>query len=233
MFYPAGVSDRSDPKFRTCFEDVYDKKRLSMPFHIALGPMEHEGDLTALYGHGMMNLRWGMPAPFYVFEVDQGGERVCLLSMDTTSCIDDKRSPLARRAVTTIAQGLEATTARWKIVFGSQPMYSHGADNDAEASAELRLVMESWLTRFDVDVYVSGGDHSQQLLAAKDGVVHVVAGSGGGPEIARSVHRREDTRFASTGGGFALFRIDGDLLRISFFDVDGNVLHTERITKGD
>ena len=229
-FYPSGVQSMSDELWKSRFESVYDRRKLNLTFYAVSGDRDHEGSLAALEGYSNITMRWTMPRNSYSFEKTSHGKRIAFVAMDTTAVMGSIRNAHNRMSRSVVAQALEASRADWKIVFGHAPMYSHGAVSEAELEV-LRRPMEHWLEKNGVDLYISGGDRNLQMLQPKKGVLHVISGSGGGPEVAQSVSWEEDTVFAHTGGGLAWFRFDGEAIEISFRDADGAVLFCKRLTK--
>ncbi|MFN3650652.1 MAG: purple acid phosphatase family protein [Armatimonadota bacterium] len=103
---------------------------------------------------------------------------------------------------------LQATAARWKLVFMHNPIYSGGDHGDSE---KLRSGLAPVFERQGVDLVFAGHDHNYQRLHPINGVTYVVSGNGGarlypfeGPSDARTA-ARQDGRY-----GITFLRIEGD-----------------------
>ncbi len=228
---PNGVQSRDDGAWQTYFEHLFDRQRLDVPFYVALGAQEREGDESAMINYGGFGTRWTFPKFSYSFELESHGQKFLFVSADTISMVQDLTDPLARAANRFVTQPVDQREADWKIVFGHLPLFSGGPIGRDPASAELRKRQINWFEKGGVDLYIGGADHTIELIGPHRGTFHVNAGGGGGPETADPVHWQDDTVYAFTGGGFVWFRFDGKQLEVSLRDIDGVVRYTHYITK--
>src|SRR5690606_17605455 len=176
--FPGGVRSRDDPLWTTRFHDVYDRGLLPVTFWFAPGDEERRGDLGVVHTYGAMDLRFSAPGLGYAFTQEAHGSTFTFVCMDTQACLGDIRHPENRIARSLVAGALDHSEADWKIVFGHDPMHTHGAST--EAAARLARAMEGYLERFDVDLYVAGGVHSLELIDPGKGYLQRVSGRGGG-----------------------------------------------------
>jgi acid phosphatase len=65
--YDAGVTSVSDPKWQTCFENIYTAKSLQIPWYVTLGNHDYYGNIQAQIDYSNINPRWLCP-PYYAFD---------------------------------------------------------------------------------------------------------------------------------------------------------------------
>src|SRR5205085_2106474 len=81
--------DAADPSWRNVFEDVYDRRRLPMPFFATLGNHDHEHGKTEIelaYARAHPESRWKIPSQWYRLDLPaQAGARplVTALMLDS------------------------------------------------------------------------------------------------------------------------------------------------------
>jgi hypothetical protein len=231
LLLPKGTRSLKDELFRERFERVYDQQKLAVPFYCLLGDRDHLGEIQAPIEYGDLSRRWTMPNACYSWSVSGHGQTIDCYAIDTLLIGGDIGDARNRVAVRLFTHALDQSRADWRIVFGHEPLQSHAVGFDDKRLGKLHERVEPWLQRKSVDLYVAGGPAALELLAPKDGTLRVLSGGGGGPEVAESVHWRDDTLFAATGGGFTWFRFDGKGIEISFRDCEGRVLFAHRLDK--
>jgi acid phosphatase len=227
-FYDNGVSSVDDPQWKTKFEDVYADPALQVPIYPSLGNHDHKGNPQAQVEYSQRNKNWRMPARYYTFVRTLGdGANVQFFAIDS--------DPIQRLFGDADAQlawldaELGKSAARWKIVFGHHPLYSHGVmhGNDEALIAKVGPL----LTKHHVDLYLCGHDHTLEMLKPIGGVYHVVTGAGGGPDMAYGVDWSDGSYYAATLGGFTLCRVGGSEIVIEFVRLDGKTQYAHTITK--
>ena len=72
---------------------------------------------------------------------------------------------------------LKESTAKWKIAVFHHPIYSSGGTHGSDLS--LRSRIEPILTRYGVNVVLSGHDHTYERVKPQQGVQYFVTGAGG------------------------------------------------------
>jgi len=127
-------------------------------------------------------------------------------------------------------RSLAESGARWKIVYGHHPLYSHATAEGRYATMIERL--EPILVRHGVDLYLAGHDHVLDMMKPIHGVYHVTSGGGSGDDEAYDVVQTDESYYAATGGGITFFRVTTDELVIEFLDLDGVARHTQVIRHG-
>jgi hypothetical protein len=223
LVLPAGVKSNDDQAWHRCFEAAYPDLELPVPFHAVLGDRDHLGNVSCYNEYGSTSARFRSPNFAYTFTVQSHGLEVLFVGIDTTLYGKGVGHPAMRFINRVATTRITESKAALKIVFGHQTMFGHGpSGRDTEAAKVLRTYMLPLFEKAGVDLYISAGDHHQELLR-HGAMVEVVTGTGGGR--ARSVECGADTLFASTAPGFAWFRFDGEQIEVSFRGGDGGVLH--------
>jgi calcineurin-like phosphoesterase family protein len=72
---------------------------------------------------------------------------------------------------------LKESEAKWKIAVFHHPIYSSGGEHGSDLS--LRSRIEPLLTRYGVNVVLSGHDHTYERVKPQQGVQYFVTGAGG------------------------------------------------------
>jgi tartrate-resistant acid phosphatase type 5 len=235
-FYEEGVRTTHDRQFTTSFEQVYADSALQVPWYVALGNHDYQGDPQAQVDYTQVSRRWHMPARYFsvVKKIDDSTS-VELFLIDTTPFITEyKKEPKYARVARAdtrpqlrwLDSALAASTAQWKIVFGHHPVYSaspkHG--NTTELVRDLKPLLE----KYHVQVYVAGHDHNLQDLHTR-AVEYFI--SGGGSE-ARPAGRDARTRFSATSAGFVAVQLTPSTLWARFINSVGKTLYATTVARG-
>jgi len=214
-FYPNGVDSVDDPKFRTYFEEIYDKTLLNIPFYAVLGNHDYRRNPYAQAAYTFRSSRWHMPNFYYTFTVDHNESILCqFIALDTTPI--DKWDRFATQ-LNWLEDVLSKSSAHWKIVFGHHTIFSNGKHGDTEDMIDEVLPI---LERYNVDLYICGHDHDLQVLQQQDGVNFLVSGAGASPRVTNC---GENTIYAAGRLGFMALRVSYDEIVVSV------VLHTGEI----
>ena len=128
-----------------------------------------------------------------------------------------------------LRKGLTESDARWKIVFGHQPLYSHNPWR--AASPEFIERVEPILVEGGADVYLAAHDHFLDMMKPIAGIHHVTSGGGSGDDEPYDFVETDESDYVATGGGLTLFRVATDELIIEFVDLEGVTRHTQAIRK--
>ena len=234
-FYEEGVRTTHDRQFTTSFEQVYADSSLQVPWYVALGNHDYQGDPQAQVDYTQVSRRWHMPARYFsvVKRIDDS-TTVELFILDTTPFVKEYRKEPKYARVAHADTGpqlhwldsaLAASTAQWKIAFGHHPVYSaspkHG--NTPELIRDFKPLFE----KYHVQVYVAGHDHNLQDQHTPS-VEYFV--SGGGSE-ARLAGRAPETRFSATSAGFLAVQLSASTLRARFINPKGKTLYTTTVSQ--
>lgn len=210
-FYELGISSAQAQDWQSKFEAIYQAPDLQVPFYAVLGNHDHLGNAEAQVNYAKQNpSRWKMPARYYQFTQTVGEQSVLFVALDT----EPLANPLvdSTQQLAWLEQSLQASTARWKIVYGHHPIYSGGQHgNNPRLIQNLKPILE----RTGVDLYLAGHDHDQQMLQAQGQLNFVISGAG---SKSRDVRWQSNTRYAATNLGFTRFRLSAEELVVAFYD---------------
>lgn len=88
----------------------------------------------------------------------------------------DSRS-FDERQLDWLADELDDSSSRWKIVYFHHPLYTSGRYESA--SRALRVVLEPILVNGDVDVVLSGHEHFYERMRPQRGIYYFISGAAG------------------------------------------------------
>lgn len=226
-FYPSGSKSADDPIWKAYYEKIYAAKEFDVPWRPTLGNHDYKGSIQSQIDYSKKNPRWQLPARYYTFAYDlDGGHKVEFFAIDTT--------PLGWRTEDTeqmewLKKSLSQSKARWKVVIGHHPMYSH---SKRPYNQTLIRRLEPLFEKHKVDLYLAGHDHVLELTKPVKGVHYVVSGAGGGPMKAYKVRWTDKSYYAATRGGFVWLRISKDELVIEFCRMKGETQFAHTLLKG-
>lgn len=228
--YDNGVESVDDPQWKTKFEVVYADPALQLPIYPSLGNHDHRGNVTAQIQYSQRNKNWKMPAQYYTFTRTLGdGTAVQFFAIDSDPILQKKAESAAQ--IDWLDKELGQSTARWKLVFGHHPLYSHVEKLRAGERRTMITELEPLFTKHKVDVYFAGHDHTLEMLKPVKGVHYVITGGGGGEDMAYGVEWTDDAYYAATLGGFTLCRVAKNEFVIEFVRLDGRTEYAQTITK--
>lgn len=225
-FYPHGVTSIRDEQWLTKFENIYDFPSLDVPFYAILGNHDHHGNINSEIEYTKISHRWRMPEAYYTFVYSLGeGTSIQFFALDTTPWANSEIQAIlarpdslkSRDQMTWLKNELQKSSAIWKIVMGHHPLYSSGKYGDNEP---LIYLLEPLFVRYDVNLYLSGHDHDQELVKSIQGVHYIISGAASKP---RNVAWRGITQYAAAGLGFTWFRVSDEELVVEFINRTGNL----------
>ena len=205
-FYSTGMASPDDERWKTWWSDLYDP--LGIPFFATLG--NHDwGQPNSPAAEIMFTQRsptWRMPAAYYTFTA--GHAQFFALDTDVIS----------EKQLLWLQESLDASRARWKVVYGHHPIYSEGQheDNNLKIGQLLPVLRER------ADVYLAGHDHDMQHLKPEGRLHFFVAGSGG---KLRPIQPGPRSLFAKSENGFAVLDVQPDTLVVTFIGRQGEELY--------
>ena len=216
--YNTGVTGTDDPKWQTCFEQVYTASSLQIPWYASLGNHDYYGNVQAQVDYTNVSSRWKIPARYYYFEKNADEKTTVLFVIIDTNpflesyrnmkkngtydtFIDEVNSQNTDTQLKWIDSVLASSNAKWKIVAGHHPVYSGGEHgNTDELIEKLRTLLE----KYGVDMYLAGHDHDIQYLKKEGGSVNYFV-SGAGSKL-RETGTMEYTKFCKSINGFLALR---------------------------
>jgi hypothetical protein len=205
-FYPIGMASPDDERWKTWWSDLYDP--LQVPLYATLG--NHDwGQPDSPAAEVLFTSRsksWRMPATRYTFTAGDAQ----FFALDT----DD----ISEAQLLWLTAALDASKARWKIVYGHHPIYSHGQHEDNNLKIDQLLPA----LRDRADIYLAGHDHDMQHLRPEGRLHFFIAGSGG---KLRPIEAGPRSLFAMSANGFAVLEVEPAALRVIFVGVKGDELY--------
>jgi tartrate-resistant acid phosphatase type 5 len=219
-FYPDGVTGAQDPMWNSHFETVYTGPFWeSMVFQATLGNHDHYGAPDAQIEYSTVSPRWDMPARYYAFERDvPGGGSALFLALDTEP-ISREEGEAARVQVEWADSVLDGSTADWIVAVGHHPAETAGWH---EPNKEVREALWPILAG-RTQVYVSGHNHSTELLETNIRTLQAVCGGGGGLDNPHRVGTTDRTLASFTNGGWCMLRFWSDTMAIDLHDREGGI----------
>lgn len=230
-FYPEGVAGIDDAKWRTHFEDIYTAPALQVPWHVALGNHDYDGEVQAQIDYTARSWRWRMPSHYFKrSELLADGTTVDFFVTDTHPIRRAYRNwvrfvyfPPAEQ-VEWLGRELAASRADWKIVVGHHPVYSGGRHGNTDGLIEQFVPL---FKQYGVQAYLNGHNHNLEHVVV-DGIHYLTSGAASQP---RPVATVPGSQFAFSGLGFMNARLSYDSLVIEFFDADTKPLHRATIRR--
>lgn len=248
--YRATEASADSGEWLSKFERVYAGPYLSVvPFYAVLGNHDHgqaaEGAGKAddeagapssrllaqaeieYARHHLGSNRWRMPDYWYSADFGKVGARPLLRIV----FIDTSLGPelLARQAEFIRQAFRDAADAPvWRIVVGHHPVNTYGAHRGKVGGVADALLPA--LRDARVDLYLSGHDHNQQVIA-RDGEPFQFIDGGGGAALYPIREHPADLVFARSGHGFVRARVEPDFIEIGHADENGGTVSSFRIER--
>ena len=217
-----------DAKWRTMFEDLYDKSVFDFPFYPALGNHDYQQNrylIELAYSKANPDSRWKMPARWY--RVELPSEKDPLVSV----LVLDSDLPLLgevewNRELKWIKDELaKPRPGKWLIAIAHHPFISNGDHGD---NGPLQKAWGPLFDRAGLDIYLCGHDHDIQHLEIGGPLARrpslMLVGGGGATTRPMRVDRRGP--FSKAAHGFAHLTITPTLATAWLVGGDdGGVLH--------
>ena len=237
-FYPSGVTSAHDAQWDTKFQAQYGS--MGFPFYAVLGNHDYgdngAGDVFDLGLHEVeyadTHSNWIMPSNFYSF--DRGA--ATFLALDTNLALFDFDGALAKQK-SYFAGVIAASRQPWRIALGHHPYLSNGKhgnagsyDGSVGGGANVKALFESTLCG-NVDLFLSGHDHTMQLLPGTTSCpgAFVVAGSG---SATTSLLGSDPTEFQKSAQGFAYITVTENEITVEMVQsATGTTLFTKTLTR--
>ena len=211
-FYNQGMKGVDDPRWKTWWDQLYDP--LGIQFYAILGnhdyvfPESPEAEIL----YSKQSPSWRMPATQYTYTAGW----VQFFAIDSPAMTGYQLEWLQKE--------LEASKFSWKVVYGHDPIYSHGKHGDNQKLIrELLPVLKG-----RADVYLAGHDHDMQHLKPEGNLHFFVSGTGG---KMRRIRPGQRSLFAKSALGFAVLEADGSSLKMTFVDTTLQPLYEYTLKK--
>jgi len=201
VFYPNGISSSNSQTTYDKFEAIYSTHALShVPWYIVAGNHDYHGSIDALINYSLNSDQIHYPSRYYIKNIsdDSIDWSINLIATDTTPFTlgDPQAEQLAW-----IEQQLFNYSHQVNLVFGHHPIHSNGHHGSTK---ELQGIFQQLLKHYSATMYLSGHEHSLQLLSKEEFEYYLISGAGGA-ELT-NVACKEDTLFSRKAyGGFGLY----------------------------
>ncbi len=238
-FYNTGVTGPDDVQFEDKFQGPYGE--LGFPFYVVLGNHDYGGDGAGYeFDKGAHYLAYAqahdnfiLPAEYYSFEEGPA----TILAPGTNLVFWDRDGAIG-------VQGdyyktvLDGSSRPWRIVFGHHPYLSNGKHGNAGEydgvpwlpianGANVKKLFDDYLCG-RVDLYVSGHDHSRQVLPGTTSCPATFVVSGAGAKVTELPGTNPNLWQANTLG-FTYLVITDEKITIEMLDPAGNVEFSHEI----
>ncbi|WP_231464919.1 tartrate-resistant acid phosphatase type 5 family protein [Pedobacter sp. Leaf132] len=242
-FYPSGVISAQDPLFRTSFEDIYTDFSLQWDWYVVLGNHDYKSNPDAQVEYSKISRRWKMPARYYAKKFPINGDvnnQVLIAFIDTNPLIKEfynnaEYGPNVKGQDTTAQKKWLAKTLseadpsiKWKIVVGHHPIYTGGSRTEGYDTKAVRSSLESTLKKYDVDVYLTGHEHSLQHIKPAGKTHHFISGAASEKTAVKLIPYAE---MVASEYGFFLFSVTNNQIKVQTINDEGEVIYNTTITK--
>ena len=252
-FYPNGVHSVTDPLFKESWMDVFlCHQSLNVPWMVTIGNHDYRGNPEAQIDFTFHPLNpnglWRCPSHNYSFSQqipNPDGPHpasVDFFCLDTNGVQTSRRSRYPnlteelKAAISELSAKLDASTARWKIVYAHHPIYTkgrlHGITGRClgkqkfidENGIELDgFGLEDVLVRGGVTAYITGHEHKLQYHQCR-GVNYFVAGASGyennfygGSDMSNTIDWIDNSK----SSGFLSVKVNYEMITFSFVTSKG------------
>jgi len=222
-FYSYGVGSIDDRVWNWKFEKMYSGARLAaIPFYAVLGNHDVLGNAEAQIEYSRAQAgsgRWQMPAHQYRkdFGNDQGRPLLRVVFIDTNRSASEGLEKQIRFIEESFAPSAGQPT--WRVVVAHHPIRNLGRHGETPRLAAILLPV---LQKYHIDLYVTGHDHDQQLIA-RDGEPYYVISGGGGQSLYHVSPGQDGLLFGKSQHGFCSIAVDSSAMQISFYDDDAEM----------
>ncbi len=235
-FYDTGVDGVDDSQWQEKFELPY--APLNIPFYPVLGNHDYGGEGIGwelwkgetYVEYSDHSDKWVMPDLFYTYQV----EHAAFFALDSTQLfwgiVDEQGAWMDG--------GLAATSATWTIAYGHHPYISNGPHGNAgnyEGLSFIPIVNGESIKNFvddhicgQVDLYLSGHDHSLQWPEDVCGTEMIVSGAGA---KTTDLEGENPTWFEYDEEGFVWIELNDRTMTAVFYDASGQELFRRSVSK--
>jgi 3',5'-cyclic AMP phosphodiesterase CpdA len=241
--YPSGVISEFDPGFHYSFENIYTASSLQCDWYLVLGNHDYKTNPDAEIAYSKISRRWKMPARYYSkkFYINKDtSQQVLMVFIDTNPFYkeyyrDPEFNPDVRTQDTTAQKKwmeniLSDTSSRikWKIVVAHHPLYTGGYRKLNPDISALRGSLKNIMDKYNVDLYLSGHEHSLQHIVPPGKTQYFISGAGSELTTANLL---PESKFAKSENGFMAFSVTSNKLLVQVINYKGEILYKTSISK--
>ena len=242
-FYPSGVISEYDPLFKYSFEDIYTDFSLQWDWYPILGNHDYKSNPDAQVAYSKISRRWKMPARYYSKKFPVNGDKsqqVLIVFMDTNPLIPEfynnaEYGPNVKGQDTTaqkkwLNKMLSDTDPdiKWKIVVGHHPIFTGGSRTNAYDTKAVRSTLKPILDKYNVDVYLSGHEHSLQYIKPTGKTHYFISGAASEKTPVKLI---DDMEMGASAYGFMTFSIRKNELFVQTINDEGEIIHAVTVKK--
>ena len=239
-FYPSGVTSATDQNFDRMFQTIYGS--MGFPFYITLGNHDYgvNGAGTQFdigqyeVEYAVQHDNWILPNEYYAFD----DPHATFVALGTDLIFWDHNGSMAAQGAY-FTTALDGSTKPWRISLGHHPYLSNGQHGNAGSydgvswlpvvnGSNVKSFFETYLCG-KVDLFLSGHDHSRQVIEGNDTCpgLFVVSGAGG---KTTTLPGSQTTLFQKDTLGFTYLEVGANSITIQMIDTAGNVDFTTTLT---
>lgn len=242
-FYPSGVISEYDPLFKYSFEDIYTDFSLQWDWYLVLGNHDYKSNPDAQVAYSKISRRWQMPARYYSKKFPINGDttqQVLIAFIDTNPLIPEfyqnaEYGPNVRSQDSTKQKNwLKKTLSdsspniKWKIVVGHHPMFTGGSRTEGYDTKAIRNSLKPVFDKYNVDVYLSGHEHSLQYIKPAGKTHHFISGAASEKTPVKVI---PGSKMVASDYGFMLFSVNTDQLLMQTINDRGEIIYSTIIKK--
>lgn len=238
--YSVGISSPNDRQMIDKFEKPY--ADVPVPFMVALGNHDYgatarewiRGDFQVSYSK--LNPKFVLPSHYYSFEYQD----TLFIVLDTSRLYANKDIQAQFDFVRNV---IAKNTKKWVIAIGHHPYLSNSGHGNAgsagaggnpkkpRAGVQLQNLLEKVLCPY-IDVYLSGHDHSLQVLpSTKACPKPLLVVSGTGAEFRVDLKGKNPTYFQKSVLGFTALEFEANRLVVRHLNMNGQTEYSHTLTK--
>ena len=209
-----------------------------IPWYIALGNHDYEGNAEAELEYAKTSKRWIEPARYFSFTKRLHGSTAALfVILDSSPFVEeyinqkgDGHHVNGQQTATQVIwcdSVLRTSNAAWKFVFFHHPAFS--ASSKHGSTKEIQRAFVPLFEKYHVNACFSGHDHDLQHSRPDSATVEYF-GCGGGSET-RPAGQAPFTKFSVASLGFGVASLTQNTMRFSFVDDKGEQIYKYEIHK--
>ena len=223
------------PAWKKMFEEAYTGTYLNaVPFYAILGNHDddiHPGGKThpeiEYSREALGSKRWHMPNSYFHhdFGTANGRPLLRLVFLDTNVPVEQLQVQ-----VDYIREQFTENPVQpvWKAVVGHHTLRSYGKHYTDKST--IAPILIAAMKKANVDFYLSGHDHNQQMIVKDKEPVYIVDGAGG-RQLSAQKASSKDLRFFRKGFGFVGLSVNAAKLNIDFYDTNAEKVASHQIDR--
>uniref|UniRef100_A0A6C0D0F6 Calcineurin-like phosphoesterase domain-containing protein n=1 Tax=viral metagenome TaxID=1070528 RepID=A0A6C0D0F6_9ZZZZ len=179
--YEDGCKTARDKQFKIKFENPYKNISNNNKFYMCLGNHDYHTNPKAQINYGKIssknNGKWVMPNNYYSYTLNNIDFFVIDTNIDYMN-----RSTINKQLINMKKLMDKPTKSKWRIMYGHHPLRSVGGHGNPRKL--LEKFIKELIIYGGIDIYMSGHDHSKQLIKMNinnKNVFQIVCGTGGKP----------------------------------------------------